>query len=496
MAREQVQMEKGPCHKSRVRRADAKDIFALRLLKFAAAELWNPRCWLLVFVTLILPGAAEAGTVTATGQNNHGQTAVPVSVTHAVSVVGGRDFSIALQAGGTLVGWGHNGEQRATPPTHLPQVLSLSSAVYHTLALGADGTVIGWGFNGNDILSIPPRLTNVLAIAAGGYHSLAVQRDGTVVGWGFNGNGRKTAPPTLTDVIAIDAGRDYSVALKSDGTVIAWGLNDHGQTNVPAGLTNVIAISAGDNHTLALRADGTVAAWGVNGQGQTDVPAGLNSAVAVAAGGQHSLVLKSDGTVVGFGDNTSGQLNLTGADIRAIAAGGFHSLAVHDGGPLITRQPRSQTVLAGAAVAFSLQTTDDGPLTYQWRFNGQDILGATGSTFSLPEADRANAGIYTVEVANAGGSTTSANAVLIVRGLQQLAAPTLLANGTMRLMFGDQHGDPISAPNVFRYQLQVSEDLRRWMPLNLPLVLVEGRIQVEDPEAGSHPKRFYRVVEK
>ena len=451
---------------------------------------------LVLLAALLLPSAVSAGTVTAAGQNTYGQATVPASATNAVSIVAGRDFSIMLRADGTLAGWGHNGENRATPPASLTQVLSLSSGIYHTLGLKADGTVTGWGFNGNDILSIPNHLTNVLAIAAGGYHSLAVQRDGTVLGWGFSGNGRRTPPPTLTDVIALDAGRDHSVALKSDGTVMAWGLNDHGQTDVPAGLTNVIAVSAGDNHALVLKADGTVAAWGLNDKGQTDVPAGLNNAVAVAAGGQHSLVLKSDGTVVGFGDNASGQFNLSGSDIRAIAAGGFHSLAVHGTGPLITSQPRSQTVLAGAAVSFTLLTTDNGPLTYQWQFNGADLPGATAASLSFPEAGRANAGIYTVKVSNAGGSTTSANAVLIVRGLQQLTAPTLLANGTLRLTFGDQHGDAINAPNVFRYRLEASEDLQSWTPLSLPLVLVEGRIQVDDPDAASYPKRFYRVVEK
>ena len=147
-------------------------------------------------------------------------------------------------------------------------------------------------------------------------------------------------------------------------------------------------------------------------------------------------------------------------------------------------------------MTFTLLTTDNGPPTYQWHFNGQDIPNATDSTLSLPEASRANAGIYTVKVSNAGGSTTSANAVLIVRDLQQLTAPTLLTNGTLRLTFGDHHGDLISAPNVFRYQLQVSEDLQTWAALNLPLQLIDGRFQVEDPDAGNHPKRFYRVVEK
>jgi len=315
------------------------------------------------------------------------------------------------------------------------------------------------------------------------------------VGWGFRGNGRASAPATLTDVIAIDAGRDHSVALKSDGTVVAWGLNDNGQTEVPAGLNQVIAIAAGENHTLALKQDGTVVAWGQNESGQSTVPVGLTNVTVLAAGGQHSLALRSDGTVTGWGDNTYGQLNLTGSDFRAIAAGGSHSLAVRGTGPVIATHPRSQTVLAGAPVTFTTTALGTG-LSYQWLFNGQPLSDATNATLTFAAATRLNAGPYAVQVSNVSGTERSSSAVLIVRGLQQLSAPLALGNGALRLTFGDQHGDPISAPNALRYGVEVSADLRTWTPLNLPLLLVNGRLQLDDPDAGSFPRRFYRVVEQ
>lgn len=433
--------------------------------------------------------------ITATGLNDHGQTTVPSAALNGVKVVAGREFSLALMADGTVVGWGYSADGRTNAPAGLSGVVAVSAGIYHTLALKNDGTVVGWGFNGNDILSIPANLTDVLAIAAGGYHSLAVKRDGTVIGWGYPGDGRTTPPPTLTDVIAIAAGRDHSVALKSDGKVVAFGLNDNRQTNVPAGLTGVIAITAGENHTLALKADGTVVAWGLNTSGQTNVPTGLTGVVAVAAGAQHSLALKGDGTVVSWGSNANGQRNITGSNIRAIAAGGYHSLVVRGTGPLITQQPLSQTVLAGSPVTFTVGATGSG-LNYQWQFEGADIADATASVLHFDDAVRANAGVYTVKVANGAGTTTSANAVLIVRGLQQLTAPQILTGGKLRLVFGDQHGDAISAPNAGRYEVQISADLQTWSLLNLPLTLVNGQLQVDDPDAQNHPQRFYRVVEK
>lgn len=433
--------------------------------------------------------------VTGTGLNQYGQASVPTAALTGVKVAAGREFSMAMMNGGMVVAWGYNADNRATPPAGLNGVVSLSAGIYHTLALKGDGTVAGWGFNGNDILTVPPQLTEVLAVAAGGYHSLAVKRDGTVIGWGFAGNGRTTPPATLTDVIAISAGRNHSVALKSDGTVVAWGLNDHGQVNVPAGLSGVIAISAGDDHTLALKADGKVVAWGLNTSGQSSVPGTLSGAVAIAAGAQHSLALKADGTVVGWGSNANGQRNISGNNIRAIAAGGYHSLAVRGTGPLINQQPLSQTVLAGDAVSFTVGAVGSG-LTYQWQFNGVNIPEANGPVLSISEAVRANAGVYTVNVSNGSGTTMSANAVLIVRGLQQLLAPQVLGGGGLRLVFGDQNGDAISAPNAPRYEVQVSADLQSWVTLNLPLTLVNGRLQVDDAEAQYHPQRFYRVVEK
>lgn len=432
--------------------------------------------------------------ITATGLDTYGQATVPLIGADGVSVAAGREFSLVLTGAGVVIGWGYDADGRATPPPNLSGVVAVSAGSYHTLALKGDGTVAGWGFNGNDILTVPSQLTEVLAIAAGGYHSLAVKRDGTVIGWGFAGNGRTTPPPTLTDVIAIAAGRDHSVALKSDGTVVAWGLNDLGQANVPVGLSGVIAITAGDNHTLALKGDGTVVAWGQNSSGQCTVPGTLSGVVAIAAGAQHSLALKADGTVTGWGSNANSQRNFSGNNVRAIAAAGYHSLAVRGTGPLIS-QPLSQTVLAGAPVSFTVGATGSG-LSYQWQFNGTNIEGATSPVLSISEAVRANAGIYTVKVTNTSGTTTSVNAVLIVRGLQQLLAPQVMGNGTLRLVFGDQHGDLISAPNASRYELQVSEDLATWTSLNLPLTLVSGRLQVDDPEAGNHPQRFYRVMEK
>jgi endonuclease/exonuclease/phosphatase family metal-dependent hydrolase len=87
--------------------------------------------------------------------------------------------------------------------------------------------------------------------------------------------------------------------------------------------------------------------------------------------------------------------------------------------PTITGEPQSQIVSAGENVAFTVEAMGDAPLTYQWRFNGGVIAGATNSTFSLFSVTTNRAGTYVVTVSNNGGSTNSLPAMLTVNAVAQ-----------------------------------------------------------------------------
>jgi sugar lactone lactonase YvrE len=82
--------------------------------------------------------------------------------------------------------------------------------------------------------------------------------------------------------------------------------------------------------------------------------------------------------------------------------------------PLITAQPAGRTVIAGTATTLSVGATGVPAPTYQWRRNGANIPGATGSSFVLSGAQTGDSGNYQVVVSNASGSVTSASAVLQV----------------------------------------------------------------------------------
>jgi len=82
--------------------------------------------------------------------------------------------------------------------------------------------------------------------------------------------------------------------------------------------------------------------------------------------------------------------------------------------PSITTQPASLSVNPGASATFSVVAGGASPLSYQWRFNGVNISGATSSSYTKSNVQATNAGNYSVVVNNAYGTATSANAVLTV----------------------------------------------------------------------------------
>ncbi|GMU84436.1 MAG: hypothetical protein AMXMBFR47_43060, partial [Planctomycetota bacterium] len=103
------------------------------------------------------------------------------------------------------------------------------------------------------------------------------------------------------------------------------------------------------------------------------------------------------------------------------------TLMVHDHGPNIPQQPQDAVACRGDTATFTIVVIPHvgGALSYQWRFNGELILGATDSTLSVVATDAA-VGQYDCLASEVNcGTITSAPATLTI----QDAAPTITLNG-------------------------------------------------------------------
>jgi alpha-tubulin suppressor-like RCC1 family protein len=340
------------------------------------------RCWTATLVTiasaflLATAGSAAAATGADSWGNDEegalgngkesGNQLIPgpvlegpgVGLSNVKQVAGGQNFGLALLNNGTVKAWGMNtvgqlgnGTIKEHSPVTVPVevkelkgVKAIAAGESFGLALLENGTVMAWGEDefgalcnktkGEGVFSdVPVKVEGlteeVTEIAAGGLSSYFLMKGGTEKACGFNefgqlGNGSTTsadepvAVSGLSGLKAISGGQQFALALLGSGKVDAWGSEEFGQ------LGN-----------------------GVSGEKkQSDTPVevkGLTkSATAISAGGFHSLALLEGGTAEAWGDNDMGQVGngtttspvteavavkeLSG--VKSVAAGDVHSLAL------------------------------------------------------------------------------------------------------------------------------------------------------------------------
>ena len=374
-------------------------------------------------LTLLPIAAWGAGKTNANVSPNYGQSIVPFTATNVMALAAGSFHSLALKSDGRVVAWGWNVYSQTNVPSTATNITSILAGERHSLALRSNGTLVAWGNNNYGQTSIPASAAGVTAIGAGWYHNLAIT-NGKVLAWGAGATvgssphfGQSIVPGNLSNVVAVAGGAYHSLALKGDGAVVGWGLNGSGQTTIPVGLSNVIAIAAGSSNSLALKADGTVVGWGNNTFGQTTIPAAMTHVVAISAGGDSCMALSTNGTLFSWGNNSAGQTNVPIGltNVVAMAAGISHSMALVNGQPLsFLVQPVGFNVTNGARVQFSAAALGSPPISYQWRWHGTNLMGATSATLILTNVQYAHEGPYSVLASNLTGTLSSSNAYLNV----------------------------------------------------------------------------------
>ncbi|MEI9963211.1 MAG: immunoglobulin domain-containing protein [Limisphaerales bacterium] len=432
------------------------------------------------------------GNIVAWGADDQGQTNVPAGLSNVVAIVAGPYDSLALKSDGTVVAWGYDfGNGKTNVPPNLSDAVAITTGFYQSLALKADGTVVAWGSNSYGQTNVPIGLSNVVAIAAGTYQSLALKADGTLVHWGVD-YPSINPPSQLSNITAIAMSGNHGLAIVASGPVqivqnpqsqrvpyssnitfsmaatgddplgYQWLLNGRAITNTPhifGETNNVLNIPSSDfndtgtytvivsNMFGAVRSDAatlvvTSAPVVIASLTNQIVLAGADLTLAVNVIGSPPLTYRWMFNGIPINGKTTPSLSLTNVQT---GQNGIYSLIISNAYGIITNsitisvaasapyiliEPTNRTALYGGSAICSVAARGTAPLFYQWRWNGQDILGATNTSLALTSLRPENSGFYSVIVSNNIGQTASAKAYLSVAQIALWSSSQLRAGLT------------------------------------------------------------------
>lgn len=203
------------------------------------------------------------------------------------------------------------------------------------------------------------------------------------------------------------------------------------------------------------------------------IPAGLNNTELVENGQLLLLTEVADGDYTLIVSNAFGSVTSAVATVSITASPAIADTLFRAGLPGATASTGGSLTLAAPTNAIF----GTGPLTYQWRINGTNILGANSLTLTLPSFQAADLGAYSLEVRNAAGQSVS------------MDVPVALVDGAY---FG---GVIINGPVGARYQIEYLPVLGggSFTPLTTITLPSSPYIYVDTMSSGA-ARRFYRAV--
>jgi hypothetical protein len=135
----------------------------------------------------------------------------------------------------------------------------------------------------------------------------------------------------------------------------------------------------------------------------------------------------------------------------------------------------SATVSSGGSVTLSVDA-NGGDLSYQWRFDGTNISGATGASLIITNVSTTNIGVYSVIVQNVAGNITSTSATLATVNIKMFA------------------GVIIDGPIGSNYVIQATSNLSNGWTTVTNLALPSQPYIYIDYSSPTNPQQFYRAL--
>jgi hypothetical protein len=226
-----------------------------------------------------------------------------------------------------------------------------------------------------------------------------------------------TIIPTVPLPIALDATNlDWS----TDGNANWHGLTDVSHDGVAAGQTCCITNGGHTRVLTTVTGPGTLTFWWkVSSQANSDyLSFSVNGTTQASISGEvdwqqqtYYLPVGSLTLAWNYTKDASGSDGLDKAWLDQVSYTSGPTL------PLIVTQPADQAVVAGSPASFAVAAGGTPQLSYQWRYKGNPIPGATGTSYSLAQAWFTNTGTYSVAVSNDYGFVFSSNALLSVAAI-------------------------------------------------------------------------------
>jgi hypothetical protein len=251
-----------------------------------------------------------------------------------------------------------------------------------------------------------------LSVIAGGTSPLSYQwrKDGSVIA------GATQATYSIASAALQSAG-SYSVSISNRAGSVSSNAAVLSVETAKAPLITLQpqaqTLTVGGSFTLMVNATGTAPLtfqWrkgGINVSGATSSTLTISSAL-VSDSGSYDVVVS----------------NLVAKAISSLAQVTVRDSALTP--PLITTQPKSQTVSLGSDATLFVEASGSAPIVYQWRKDGAIIAGATSSRFSIFSAVSSSRGDYSVVVSNPQGNVVSTVATVTVDS-SRVSGPSISA---------------------------------------------------------------------